>query len=182
MEPEDQYCNDAAVIAYVVLNLGPMERDIGTVQNHLHAIGYFHKMQFGLNPLRYMRRLQNLMKGARRAKGPAKRKLPVTTEDLNHIYNMADWANPDSVTVRCAIAIAWFFMLGMSEYIDGGGRASGDKTRHPLTTDEIEPLRGGLRAEWSEGVNEISIYIYIRIENRLVKPGYGSFAQPHSIV
>ena len=51
------------------------------------------------------------------------------------------------------------FTIRISEYLDGGGRATGDKTRHPPTTDEIEPSRDGLRAEWSEGVNEISIYI-----------------------
>ena len=105
MEPEGQECNEAAVIAYVVLNLGPMGWDIGTVQNHMRAIGYFRKMQFGANPLRDMPRLQNLMKGERREKSPPNRKLPVTTEDLNHIYNMAD---PDSVTLRCTIIIAWF--------------------------------------------------------------------------
>ena len=158
-EPADQDENEAAVIAYVVLNLGTMERDVGTVQNHLQSIGYFRKAKFGATPLREMFRLQNVIKGARREKGPAERKLPVTTEDLNHIYDVIDWPNPDSVTLWCTISIAWFFMLRMSEYLDRGAKTAGDNTRRPLTTDEIEPLRDGRRAVWSAGVNEISIYI-----------------------
>ena len=57
-DPNDADTNEAAVIAYVVLNLGPLERDVGTVQNHLQAIGYHHKIHYGDNPLRSMTRLQ----------------------------------------------------------------------------------------------------------------------------
>ena len=68
--PDDKDENESAVISYVTLNLGPMERDVGTVQNHLQAIGYFHRVRIGINPLREMNRLQNITKGARREKDP----------------------------------------------------------------------------------------------------------------
>ena len=161
-DPNDDDANEAAVIAYVVLNIGPLERDIGTVQNHLQAIGYFHKIYYGRNPLRSMTRLQNLMKGARREKGPTNRKMPVTIEDLNCIHSSVDWDNPDSVTLWCTIIIAWFFMLRMSEYLETGNQKSQcdeKRQRHPLLMSDIEPLIGGKKCEWSERVEEISIHI-----------------------
>ena len=159
---EDKEEEEEAVIAYVALNLGPMERDPGTVQNHLQAIGYFHRLRLGRNPLREMMRLQNLMKGAKREKGACRRKLPVTVEDLNVIYSKIDWSSSDSVTIWCTISIAWFFMLRMSEYLELPTRGDASveaKARRPLTMDEIEPMIDGKRCEWSEDVNEISIYI-----------------------
>ena len=99
--------------------------------------------------------------GGRREKGPTKRKLPVTREDIGHVYNMLDRPNPDSVTLRCAISAEWFFMLRMGVYLDLGPKRSADKElRHPLMMCEIEPPLGGRRAERSGGANEISIYIY----------------------
>ena len=65
-DPLDKEGNENAAIAYVALNLGPMERDLGAIQNHLQAIGYFRKLRTGTNPMRTMNRLQNIMKGARR--------------------------------------------------------------------------------------------------------------------
>ena len=64
--------NKNAAIAYVALNLGPLERDVGTVQNHLQAIGYFHKVRDGYNPLTGMVRLKNLMRDARKGRANAK--------------------------------------------------------------------------------------------------------------
>ena len=92
----------------MVLKLGPMERDAGTVQNHQLAVGYFRMVQGGVNPLRATRRIHNHTKGARRANGPTKRKFPVTTEDLNVIYKSIDWAHSGPATPCCAISMAWF--------------------------------------------------------------------------
>ena len=154
--------NETSAIAYFTLNLGPVERDVGTVQNHLQAIGYFHRVRFGNNPLREMARLQNIMKGARREKGPCKRKLPVTAGDLNCIYQKTNWDCPDSVTVWCAISLAWFFMLRMGGYLEKAPKeqkAQEYLRRHPLQMNEIEPLVNGKKADWSQDVGEISIYI-----------------------
>ena len=161
-DPSGKDDNENAAIAYVTLNLGPLERDVGTVQNHLQAIGYFHKIMIGINPLREMNRLQNIMKGARREKGPTKRKLPVTADDSNCIYKKVNWDYPDSVTVWCTISIAWFFMLRMGGYLEKAPQEhqSEDKaTRHPLRMDEIEPMVNGRRGDWSDDIDEIAIYI-----------------------
>ena len=160
---EFKEANETAVIAYVTLNLGPIERDAGTVQNHLQAIGYFHKIRSGINPLTTMYRVQNIMKGARREKGPTERKLPVTAEDLNRIYNKVEWGNPDSVTLWCSLSLAWFFMLRMGEYLEKRPTEELNEdidTRHPLQMDEIEPYPA------EEGLNGLRMltklpYIYL---------------------
>ena len=128
----------------------------------MQAIGYYHKLRFRVNPIREMNRLQNIMKGARREKGPCERKLPVTVEDLNRIYDKVDWASPDSVTIWCTISIAWFFMLRMGGYLEKRTRDDQNNeydARHPLQTDVIEPTINGMRSYWSDDVDEIAIYI-----------------------
>ena len=116
--PGSDDANEDAAISYVVLNMGPIARDVGTAQNHLQATGYFREVREGVNSSNGMVRLQNLMRGARRGKGPTKRKMPVAAGDLNKIYDAADWQNPDSVTLRRAISIAWFSMLRMGGYLE----------------------------------------------------------------
>ena len=87
--------------------------------------------------------------------------MPVAAEDLTQIYDATDWQNPDSVTLRCAISIAWFPMLRMGEYLEKNTRTEVGEVnlRHPLLMDEIEPMVNGTTAERSGKVGEISIYI-----------------------
>ena len=94
-----------------------MGRNVGTAQNHSHAIGYFRKEHYAVGPMREMFRLPNITKGDRREKGHARRKLQVTTDGINHVYIRIDWRNPDSVTSRCTISISWLFMMRAGEYI-----------------------------------------------------------------
>ena len=103
---EDTADDDA--ISYVSLNSGPLERGVGTVQNRIRAICYFHKVRDGTNPLKGMARLQNLTIGARRGDGPSKRKMPVTADDLGEIYDAIDWGGPKSVTLWRSVSISWF--------------------------------------------------------------------------
>ena len=157
-------------MSHVTLDLGPMGGDVGAAQNHLQAIGYFHRIKSGANPLRKMPRLQNLMKGARREKGPCGRKSPVTIEYLNRIYDKVDWENPDAVTMWCAIAIAWFFAMRMSEYLGKSTQNEHNKdnnARHPILADAIEPLIDGRRAEWPDDIGEISICLSGSATDRL---------------
>ena len=100
--------DDDAAISYVVLNLGPIERGVGTVRNHLRSIGYFYNVRGGVGPLKGMAMLQNLTRGATRRKGPSQRKMPVTADDLGKIYDATDWGNPDSATLWCSVDISWF--------------------------------------------------------------------------
>ena len=45
--PGREEANEEAAVAYVVLNLGPLERDVDAVRNHLQAICYFRKVTEG---------------------------------------------------------------------------------------------------------------------------------------
>lgn len=85
--------------------------------------------------------LQNLTLGGRREKGPTKRKMPVTADDMEKIYDFADWGNPDSVTLWCTASIAWFFTLrrGYMEIVPKSDEDGDVNLRHPCLTDDIEP-------------------------------------------
>lgn len=109
--PGSEETNEGDVIAYVVINLGPLERDAGEIQNRRRAIGYSRKVREGVGPLKGMARLQNPTRGARQEKGQAKGKMPATAEDLNKIKDTIDWGNPDSAALRCEVSIACFFYV-----------------------------------------------------------------------
>ena len=146
-----------SLMAFAALHLGPLEKDQSTVETYTTAISHFHKLRCGYNPLLAMKRLQLLLKGAKRAKGPTNRKLPVTVEDLEVISGMLHAKdNIDNRILRCNILLGWHFMLRMSEYIVKGKETEG---RHPLHMEDIEPLKDGVRCEWGPGVNGVSIFI-----------------------
>ena len=67
---------------YVALPVGPLGKEVSTMVTHLSAIGYLHRARRGINPLTQMSRVQLMLKGLKRAKGPANRKLPASLEDL----------------------------------------------------------------------------------------------------
>ena len=55
-------------------------------------------------------------------------------------------------------------MMRMGEYLEKttpSGPQMDTGVRHPLLTDEIEPLRGGMWGDWSDDVGEIPIYLWI---------------------
>ena len=126
-----------------------MERDTGTAQNRWKAIGYFNKIRFGANLMREMTRLQNLMKGARRERGPHKRKLPVSVEDSARIYKKADWDSPDSVAIWGEIPIVWFFILRMGEYLEKPTEKRPEQGQYPAPPITCERNRS--LDKWDHG-------------------------------
>ena len=59
---------EASVMAYLSLSLGPLGKDPSTMNGHLCAVGYFHRLRFGSDPLTDMNRLQLTIKGTMRNK------------------------------------------------------------------------------------------------------------------
>ena len=156
-EPADARSEEDSVLAFAALHLGPLERDHATVQNYMTAISHFHKLHDGFNPLLGMKRVQLLLKGAKRVKGPTNRKLPVTVEDLKVVYELLGVdGNIDNRILWCSILLGWHFMLRMSEYVVTGKET---QERHPLHMGDIEPLCDGVRCEWGPHVNGVSIFI-----------------------
>ena len=134
-----------------------MEKDRATVQTYITAIANFHKVRSGDNPIAGMKRLQLLLKAAKRIKGTTNRKLPATVEDLKVVYDMMDVpSNIDNRILRCSILIGWHFVLRMSEYVVTGKET---RQRHPIHTEDIEPWRDGARCTWGPEVNGVSIFI-----------------------
>ena len=59
--------------------------------------------------------------------------MPVTADELGKIYDSAGLENPDSVTLWCAISVAWFFMLRMWG-VPGEGPENGRRRRSEFAT------------------------------------------------
>ena len=70
--------DEDSVLSYVSLSVGPLGKEVSTMVTHLSAIGFFHRIKFGANPLTKMARAQLMLKGLKRASGPVNRKLPIT--------------------------------------------------------------------------------------------------------
>ena len=77
-----------SVIAYVAFSVGPLGKEVSTMVTHLSAIGYFHRIRTGGNPLTKMSRVQLMIKGLRRASGPERRKLPFSLEDMRALQGL----------------------------------------------------------------------------------------------
>ena len=68
---------DDSLLAFAALQLGPMEKDHATAQTYTTAIERYRKLKRGENPLMGMKRLQLLLKGAKRVKGPQAANFPL---------------------------------------------------------------------------------------------------------
>ena len=125
---------------------------------HLNAIGYYHRVKIGYNPVLAMPRVSLMVRGLRRAKGPTQRKLPISLEDLREVKNMMDLAQIDQYILWETTLAGRFFMLRMSEFL-GSKNPNLPTDRHPLRMSDIDPLCGGKLAHWGNHVGEATIHI-----------------------
>ena len=125
---------------------------------HLSAIGFFHRIKYGPNPLNRMSRVQLMLKGLKREKGPTNRKLPITVEDLRALKGLLNLKDSDQLCLRAVILTGWFFMLRMSEFLATKSKHA-PEGRHPLYMEDIHPLCDGKPTQWGAHVGEISIHI-----------------------
>ena len=86
-----------SVLSYVALSVGPLGKEVSTMVTHLSAIGFFHRIKYGPNPLNRMSRVQLMLKGLKREKGPTNRKLPITVEDLRALKGLLNLKDPDQL-------------------------------------------------------------------------------------
>ena len=135
-----------------------MEKDISTVVNHLNAIGYHHRVRTGTNPISLMPRASLMIRGLRRAKGPAQRKLPISLEDLRTLNGMIGHKQIDRQIQGATVLLGWFCMLRMGELFPTSdpNRPPG---RHPVLVSDIDPLCGGNITHWGPHVGEITLRI-----------------------
>ena len=149
-----------SVLAYVALSVGPIGKEVSTTVTHLSAIGFFHRIRFGYNPIKDMSRVQLMLKGIRRASGHANRKLPFSAEDLRTLKGMLNLKDTDQLTLWAATLVGWFFMLRMSEFLVSDTKHA-PTDRHPIYTNDLEPLCQGAPANWGDHVDEVCSYLRI---------------------
>ena len=121
-------------------------------------IGYFHRVKTGKNPVADMPRVMLAIRGLRRAKVPARRKLPISVEDLRDPKRMLDLDQIDEQILWAATPIGWFFMLRMSGFPDAENPIT-PEGRHRILISDIDPLRGGKLTHWGSHVDEIMVHI-----------------------
>ena len=89
-----------------------------------------------------MTRVSLMIRGLRRAKGPTKRKLPISIEDLKELSDVIDHTQIDQQIIWRAALLGWFFMLRMGERFDTND-ANAPPGRHPILVSDIDPLYRG---------------------------------------
>ena len=138
---------EESVMAYLSLPLGPLEKDPSTTNGHLRAKGYSHRLRCGSKPLTETNRLQLMIKGMMRNKGPTDSKLPTAVGDLRTLNGLLDLNDINQHLLRCSILPGWFFMMRMGEYLTTNSRNCNSK-RIPIATSDIEPRCRGVATEW----------------------------------
>ena len=125
---------------------------------HLSAIGFFHRIKIGVNPLSGMARVQLMLKGLKRASGPTNRKLPFSVEDLRALKGLLNLKEADQLCLWVTILTGWFFMLRMSEFLVTNSSRT-PEGRHPIFMEDAQPLHLGSPTHWGNHVGEISVHI-----------------------
>ena len=115
---EDKFDEEEeSALSYVALSVGPLGKEASTMATHFPAIGFFHRVKHGVNPLTHMSRVQLMLKGLKRAKGPTNRKLPITLDDIRALKGLLNLQGPGQLCLWATILTGWFSMLMMSEFI-----------------------------------------------------------------
>ena len=105
---EDKFTTEEDIaLSYVALSVGPLGKEVSTMGAHLAAIGYFHRVRNGVNPLTQMSRVQIMLKGLKRAKGPANRKLPFPHDDMMALKGLLNLQDVGQL-IFWVSAMGWF--------------------------------------------------------------------------
>ena len=127
-----------SALSYVALSVGPLVKEVSTMVTHLSAIGFFHRVRIGVNPLSQMSRVQLMLKGLKRASGPTNRKLSFAIEDLRALKGLLNLNDADQACLWTCILTGWFFMLRMSELLVPNSKHT-PPGRHPILMEDVQP-------------------------------------------
>ena len=87
------------------------------------------------------------IRGLGLAKAPARRKLPISVEDMGAPNGMPELMRIDQQILWVTILPRWFFMLRLSELTDSKNPLTPDG-RRPILLSDIDPMCGGKLAHW----------------------------------
>ena len=125
----------------------------------LGAIGYFHRVKTGISPVAAMPRVMLMIRGLGRAKSPARRKLPISVEDMGAPKDMPELMRIDRQILCKTVLLGWFFTLRLIELLDSKNPLTPDGRRLILVSD-IDPMCGGKLTHWGP-TSKKSWYIFL---------------------
>ena len=70
------------ILSYLPLSAGPLGHDVTSTAVRLGAFGYFHRVKTGIKPVAAMPLVTLMIRALGRARGPVRRKLPISVEDM----------------------------------------------------------------------------------------------------
>lgn len=123
---DDANANTAQFGAFVVylFKFGMNQKDKGnqysTIKGKVSAVRWYHRYCTGVTP-ELDGGYKLLMQGIRRMSEPTRKKHPVTSRMLRHLYGLMDWNNVQHQIAWGSIALAYFFMLRRSEFLKVDG-------------------------------------------------------------
>ena len=150
------------VLTYCAVLAGPMQRKSGTLRLRLQAIGFFHRMQTGVNIFAKMPRISLFLKGVLRGEGPPERKIPATVDHLLNAHRSLNMQDRNHQILWGVILVAWYFMLRRSEYLQEGSpkrdtQATG--SRRPLMDGDLLARYEKRYTHWGGPVDEIVAHL-----------------------
>ena len=124
----------------------------------LGAIGYCHRVKTGIDPVAAIPRVMLMIRGLGRAQIPARRKLPISVEDMGTPKDMPGLMRIDRQILWATVLLGWFFMLRQSGLLDSENPLTPDG-RLPILVSDIDPMCGGKLTRWGDHVGEIMVHI-----------------------
>ena len=74
----------------------------------LGEIGYFHRVKTGIDPVAAIPRVMLMIRGLGRGKGPARRKLPISVEDMGAPKGIPELMRIDRQILLTTVLRGWF--------------------------------------------------------------------------
>ena len=106
------------ILSYLSLSAGPIGQDVTFMAGRLGSIGYFHRVNTGIKPVAAMPRVKLKIRALGRAWGPARRKLPISVEDMGALKGMIELMRIDPQILWATVLLGRVFALRLTELID----------------------------------------------------------------
>ena len=157
-DPHGVAVEENSIISYLSLSAGPLGKDVTTMAGRLGAIGYFHRVKTGIGPAAAIPRVMLRIRGLGRAKGPTRRKLTISPEDMGAPNGMPELMRIDQQILLTTVLRGWFFTLRLGGLLDARNPLTPDG-RRPILVSDIDPMCGGELARLGDRVEEIMVRI-----------------------
>ena len=118
--------DETIILSYLPLSAWPLGKDITTMAGRLVAIGYFHRVKTGIDPVAAVPRVMLTIRGLGREKGPGRRKLSISVEDMGAPNGIPELMRIGQQILLKTVLRGWFSTLRLGGLLDA---------KNPLTPD-----------------------------------------------